>query len=164
MKNNTILKPGDIVYVKLADTTFIGTLQHLTKKDKWQVLAYPILNTAKDKGVKEWRNMGYLKTILKVDAQYITKYDVVILYPASVTIIDTDLVTQAFCVYSQIHDGNIGIFPIFPNVPGSKAEAKAWAERVKDEYNREWRHQVEIEMIKQYFDELDKNSKSTEAE
>ena len=120
MKNNTILKPGDIVYVKLADTTFIGTLQHLTKKNKWQVLAYPILNTAKDRDVKAWRNMGYLKTILKVDAQYITKYDVAVLYPASVTIIDTDSVTQAFCVYSQIHDGNIGIFPIFPNVPGAR--------------------------------------------
>lgn len=164
MNTSTTLKPGDIVYVKLANTTFIGTLQHLTKKDKWKVLAYPIYDAAKDRDVKEWRNMGYIRTHLKVDTQYITKYDVAILYPASVTIIDTDSVTQAFCVYSQIHGGNIGVFPIFSNIPNSKADAKAWAERLKDEYNKEWRHQVEIEMIKQYFDELNENNKSTEAE
>ena len=164
MNNNTTLKPGDLVYVKLADTTFIGTLQHLTKKNKWKVLAYPIQDSAKDRDAKEWRNMGYIRTNLKVDAQYITKYDIAILYPASVTLIDTDSVTKAFCVYSQIHGGNIGVFPIFSNIPNSKEEAKAWAERLKDEYNKEWRYQVEIEMIKLYFDELNENSKSTEAE
>lgn len=164
MNTSTILKPGDIVYVKQANTTFIGILQQFPKKDKWEVLAYPIQDAAKDRDVKEWRNMGYFKTILKVDDQCITKYDVDILYPAFVTLIDTDSDTQAFLVYSQVHGGNIGVFPIFSNIPNSKEEAKAWAERLKDEYNKEWRHQVEIKMIKQYFDELDKNSKSTEAE
>lgn len=164
MENNTSLKPGDIAYVKLANTTFIGTLQHLTKKGKWKVLAYPIYDAAKDRDVKEWRNMGSIRTHIKVDAQCITKYNVAILYPASVTFIDTDPVTQAFAVYSQLHGGNIGVFPIFSYIPGSKKEAKAWAERLKDEYNKEWRHQVEIEMIKQYFDELNKNSKSAETE
>ena len=164
MENNTSLKPGDIVYVKLANTTFIGTLQHLTKKDKWTVLAYPIFDAAKDRDVTAWRNMSYIRTHLKVDAQYITKYDVDILYPAFVTLIDTDPDTQAFLVYSQVHGGNIGVFPIFSNIPNSKEEAKTWAERLKDEYNKEWRHQIEIKMIKKYFDELDKNSKSTETE
>lgn len=164
MNTSTTLKPGDIVYVKLANTTFIGTLQQFPNKDEWEVLAYPIQDAAKDRDVKEWRNMGYFKTILKVDTQYITKYDVDILYPAFVTLIDTDSGDQAFLVYSQVHGGNIGVFPVFSNIPNSKEEAKAWAERLKDEYNKEWRHQVEIKMIKQYFDDSDKNSKSTEAE
>lgn len=163
MENSTTLKPGDIVYVKLAGTAFIGTLQHLTKKDKWKVLAYSIQASAKDRDVKEWRNMGYIRTHLEVDAQCITKYNVAILDPASVTLIDTDSGEQAFCVYSQIHGGNIGVFPVFANRPNSKEEAEAWAVRFKDECNKEWRHQVEIEMIKQHFDEFNKNSKSAEA-
>lgn len=150
---------NSLVYVKLADTMFIGQVKDTFDDGTYDVLMYPIYPRDAEKDDEELGRVGYVRSRSKMKEQYMTLF--CLGYEAEPAILDRH---YPECLLVVAFDKVLASIQYDNPHPESYKFAVDTACRIRDDFNKQWRNHMERQMIREYFDELATTDKSEKSE
>lgn len=147
MKTNIQPHVGAMAYTVLAGTLFVGRIIDHLDDDHWKLLAFNVHPEDADKEDDELDRVGFIRSNLIVRTNdlnvHCASYEAVPAKLAHYTA--TSVVVTAF-------DEELAHVNILGHERGYKFAVDA-ACTIRDRFNKDWRHKIEREMIRAYYDE-----------
>lgn len=147
MKTNIQPHVGAMVYTKLVDTVFVGRIIDQLDNDHWKLLVFNIHPEDADKEDDELDKVGFVRTHLVVRTDALDVYCAG--YEASPAKLDH---YNTLSVVVTAFDEELAHVNILGHEYGYKFAVDA-ACTIRDRFNKDWRHKIEREMIRAYYDE-----------
>lgn len=156
MKTDVQPHIGAIAYTTLVDTLYVGRIAYKPDSNHWVLLAFNVHPEDADKEDDELDKVGWVRSYLVVPANdlkvHCASYDAA---PAKLDHYNaTSIVVTAF-------GEELAHINILNHEYGYKFAVDA-ACTIRDQFNKDWTHKIEREIIRAYYDEHSSSGEATE--